>query len=332
VFVHGLWLLPSSWDRWADLFEKSGFAALTPGWPDDPETVEEAKAEPEVFADLQNECQLGLVHRKQRRRNHDQKNEAEDGETDVELEADDQIEGDDGADTDEDGDEPSGEESGDGDADSGQDDDERGHEGDSERPDKVKQSRGNRDYGALRRRAREAEERAARAEAKAEEALRTVGGRQSEDARRAESERLALMGPDEKLEFYREQDKRENERRFQGLAFQVADSSDRAAFESKCARTPALAAVADEVEKVLADERRQGRAGATRETIAAYVIGKKALANAGRAKGKQAKRAEQNRSSQTARPGGGRSNVSGSSDRRGSESDRRKKRLEDLNI
>jgi non-heme chloroperoxidase len=50
VFVHGLWLLPSSWDRWADLFEKSGFAALTPGWPDDPETVEEAKAEPEVFA------------------------------------------------------------------------------------------------------------------------------------------------------------------------------------------------------------------------------------------------------------------------------------------
>lgn len=50
VFVHGLWLLPSSWDRWADLFEKSGFAALTPGWPDDPDTVEEAKAEPEVFA------------------------------------------------------------------------------------------------------------------------------------------------------------------------------------------------------------------------------------------------------------------------------------------
>lgn len=50
VFVHGLWLLPSSWDRWADLFEKSGFVALTPGWPDDPETVEEANAEPEVFA------------------------------------------------------------------------------------------------------------------------------------------------------------------------------------------------------------------------------------------------------------------------------------------
>jgi pimeloyl-ACP methyl ester carboxylesterase len=50
VFVHGLWLLPSSWDRWASLFEAAGYTALTPGWPDDPETVDEAKAHPEVFA------------------------------------------------------------------------------------------------------------------------------------------------------------------------------------------------------------------------------------------------------------------------------------------
>ena len=41
VFVHGLWLLPSSWDRWAALFEKAGFTVLTPGGPDDPETVAE---------------------------------------------------------------------------------------------------------------------------------------------------------------------------------------------------------------------------------------------------------------------------------------------------
>ncbi len=50
VFVHGLWLLPSSWDRWAALFEASGYTALTPGWPDDPATVEEAHAHPEVMA------------------------------------------------------------------------------------------------------------------------------------------------------------------------------------------------------------------------------------------------------------------------------------------
>jgi non-heme chloroperoxidase len=50
VFIHGLWLLPSSWDRWATVFEEAGYATLTPGWPDDPETVEEANAHPEVFA------------------------------------------------------------------------------------------------------------------------------------------------------------------------------------------------------------------------------------------------------------------------------------------
>jgi pimeloyl-ACP methyl ester carboxylesterase len=50
VFIHGLWLLPSSWDRWAAVFDEAGYAPLTPGWPDDPDTVGEAKAHTEVFA------------------------------------------------------------------------------------------------------------------------------------------------------------------------------------------------------------------------------------------------------------------------------------------
>ncbi|GAB3780124.1 alpha/beta hydrolase [Nocardioides ungokensis] len=50
VFVHGLWLLDSSWDRWAEFFEEAGFAAVTPGWPDDPGTVAEAREHPEQFA------------------------------------------------------------------------------------------------------------------------------------------------------------------------------------------------------------------------------------------------------------------------------------------
>jgi len=47
VFIHGLWLLPSSWDRWAEVFQAAGYAPITPGWPDDPETVAEANAHPE---------------------------------------------------------------------------------------------------------------------------------------------------------------------------------------------------------------------------------------------------------------------------------------------
>ncbi len=50
VFIHGLWLLPNSWDRWAKLFEAAGYVPLTPGWPDDPPTVAEANARPDVMA------------------------------------------------------------------------------------------------------------------------------------------------------------------------------------------------------------------------------------------------------------------------------------------
>jgi len=50
VFIHGLWLLPGSWASWADLFTQAGYAPLTPDWPDDPETVEQARANPDVLA------------------------------------------------------------------------------------------------------------------------------------------------------------------------------------------------------------------------------------------------------------------------------------------
>jgi non-heme chloroperoxidase len=50
VFIHGLWLMPSSWDRWGQLFEEAGYTVIASSWPDDPETVEEARANPQVFA------------------------------------------------------------------------------------------------------------------------------------------------------------------------------------------------------------------------------------------------------------------------------------------
>src|SRR5829696_5025839 len=50
IFIHGLWLLPSSWDRWVELFEEAGYAPVTPVWPDDPDTVEEARQHPDRLA------------------------------------------------------------------------------------------------------------------------------------------------------------------------------------------------------------------------------------------------------------------------------------------
>ncbi|MEJ3405692.1 alpha/beta hydrolase [Rathayibacter sp. YIM 133350] len=50
LLVHGLWLLSSSWDRWRRHFEDAGYSTVAPAWPDDPDTVEQARANPGAFA------------------------------------------------------------------------------------------------------------------------------------------------------------------------------------------------------------------------------------------------------------------------------------------
>ena len=51
VFIHGLWLIPSSWDNWVKFFEDDGYAGITPSWPGDPDgSIEEARANPDGFA------------------------------------------------------------------------------------------------------------------------------------------------------------------------------------------------------------------------------------------------------------------------------------------
>src|SRR6202046_5362792 len=50
VFIHGLWLLSNSWDRWGLVFDQAGYAPVLAGWPDDPDTDEEGNEQPDVFA------------------------------------------------------------------------------------------------------------------------------------------------------------------------------------------------------------------------------------------------------------------------------------------
>ena len=51
LFIHGLWLHSASWQPWIDLFQAEGYAPSAPGWPGDPDTVEEARQNPESIAD-----------------------------------------------------------------------------------------------------------------------------------------------------------------------------------------------------------------------------------------------------------------------------------------
>ena len=50
LFVHGLWLHASSWAPWEELFRAEGYAPLAPGWPGEPDTVEQARDHPELVA------------------------------------------------------------------------------------------------------------------------------------------------------------------------------------------------------------------------------------------------------------------------------------------
>src|SRR5215472_4013312 len=50
VFVHGFWLLSNSWENWRAYFEAQGYTTLAPGWPDEPETTQEANQDPDLLA------------------------------------------------------------------------------------------------------------------------------------------------------------------------------------------------------------------------------------------------------------------------------------------
>ena len=51
LFIHGLWLHARSWGDWVDLFTEAGYDASAPGWPGDPDTLEEARNRPDDIAD-----------------------------------------------------------------------------------------------------------------------------------------------------------------------------------------------------------------------------------------------------------------------------------------
>jgi pimeloyl-ACP methyl ester carboxylesterase len=50
VFIHGLWLHATSWTPWLDLFASAGYDPVAPGWPNEPDTVEQARQQPDVVA------------------------------------------------------------------------------------------------------------------------------------------------------------------------------------------------------------------------------------------------------------------------------------------
>ncbi|MEM7340393.1 MAG: alpha/beta hydrolase [Actinomycetota bacterium] len=50
VLIHGLWLLAGSWARWEQLLEQQGYAPIAIDWPGEPESVSDARVDPQALA------------------------------------------------------------------------------------------------------------------------------------------------------------------------------------------------------------------------------------------------------------------------------------------
>lgn len=198
----------------------------------------------------------------------------------------------------------------------------------AEQPQQVRPiSRGQARIEAAVKSANEAKEAAATARRELDE-LRSRGTSQAE----ADRERLALeqMDPYERLQYQSQKQAADTKAQIDRLQFQMADSADRTEFASKAARVPALAAVADAVEGLLAQMRANGTT-APRETIATYVLGQRALERGTGSKTRATKAGAARIASATARPSGARSDVRPDGPR-GDSREARYKRLKDLEI
>lgn len=144
------------------------------------------------------------------------------------------------------------------------------------------------------------------------------------EAQRAEQERLALMDPAERLEHQMNQ-------RLARIEFQSWDANDRVAFESMAAGNPAVARLKAEVEQTFQAQVAQGKP-IDRQTIAAFLIGQKALAAAPRARAAGKRASEAGKERNTARPASGRGDVPAARNRSADPAAARRARLADLEI
>lgn len=203
-------------------------------------------------------------------------------------------------------------------------DDEPDAESDELEPDPAPQARGrgaSETIRELRRRSQEAERRAQELEARIAERERAQS---ADQVRQREEERLAMMSPEERLEY------RVNQRLAQ-IEINSWDARDQVAFEALANGNQAVASLRDEVEATFR-QRLQAGQPVDRKTIAAFLIGQKALSAQPRAARKGAKATEVGRAKNTTRATSGRGDVPRSETRSTNEAEARRRRLENTPI
>lgn len=192
-------------------------------------------------------------------------------------------------------------------------------------------SRGENRVAKATRAAKEATERADRLERRLEEIASQVRPAQTQETPQQREARLAAMDPYERLQVELQETRQETRLFQQRLEFETRDNSDKVAYDALCQRAPVAAKFKDEVEQRLADMRKAGTT-APRETVLRWVIGDRALKNAGKATSRARKSADQNRERHQARaPAGGRGDAP-QEGRNKNGASARDKRLENMNL
>ena len=184
---------------------------------------------------------------------------------------------------------------------------------DEDPPVRSRQSRGQRQFGELRKTAREANARAERLERELAEVQRRLSAPPQQDpsALAAERERIANMSWEERLEYEVQRARQDTGRVVQSIQQELRNSQDEAKFERILGSNPAAARFKDEVEKLHQDSVRAGQP-VPRTILLELVAGRAALARAPKAlKGAQ-REAGRRIASQTVRRSPSGSDVRGS--------------------
>lgn len=161
----------------------------------------------------------------------------------------------------------------------GEDDD--ASEGDDDEVDaSPPESRGRRQYGELRRQNRERQEAADRLARENAELTRQLADMRRQPSQRAESpeERearyLRIEDPEQRVLQRWRDEQAVREAHNTNIQFQLIDTTDKTGFQALCARNPVAQKLADEVERRLADLRRQGQ-NLPREAVYTYLLGER---------------------------------------------------------
>jgi hypothetical protein len=213
-----------------------------------------------------------------------------------------------------------------GDDQGGEDEDDQG----DEPPPRRAPTRGENRVQTALRRAEEAERRVREADERIAALERNTRQPPRESAEAFQA-RLAAMDPVERLETLRNLDRQEFGQALQNLTFTTQDAADQVQFDALCARNPTAAKLKDEVDRRLADLRKQGQ-NAPRANILKFVLGERALSKEPRARGRAERDAAARRDRQSARPGSGRSDAAPDNRRDQTSRSARDKRLEDIPI